>query len=325
MRILHDRWMPPVLVLAGLYNLLWGSAVVLLPAWTWEWSGMAWADRPLTYPQLWQCIGMIVGVYGIGYLVAATDPVRHWPIVLVGFLGKVFGPIGYVQGVVQGEVPWQAIRTILFNDLIWWVPFFLILRRAWQVFYTDRALPPHRPLPELLSQLPTNTGLSLLELSNQAPVLVVLLRHFGCTFCKEALADLARLRPQIEAQGTQIVLVHLAESDEKAKALFARYQLDDLPRISDPTAELYRALGLRRGRLTQLLLNPRVWWRGWQATRRGHLVGPLVGDGFRMPGVFLIDRGEIVKAYRHPDASATPDYVELASCPVSTGVESVSR
>jgi hypothetical protein len=44
-----------------------------------------------------------------------------------------------------------------------------------------------------------------------------------------------------------------------------------------------------------------------------------------MPGVFLIDRGEIVKAYRHPDASALPDYVELASCPVSTGVESVSR
>ena len=36
------------------------------------------------YPQIWQCVGMIVGVYGVGYLVAASDPLRHWPIVLVG-------------------------------------------------------------------------------------------------------------------------------------------------------------------------------------------------------------------------------------------------
>ena len=41
-------------------------------------------------------MGMIVGVYGIGYLIAARDPRTHWPIVLVGLLGKVFGPIGFV-------------------------------------------------------------------------------------------------------------------------------------------------------------------------------------------------------------------------------------
>lgn len=45
----------------------------------------------VNYPEIWQCVGMIVGVivgvYGIGYLVAASDPRRHWPIVLVGLLG----------------------------------------------------------------------------------------------------------------------------------------------------------------------------------------------------------------------------------------------
>jgi hypothetical protein len=74
---------------------------------------------------------MIVGVYGIGYGIAAYDSARHWPIVLVGLLGKIFGPIGFVWAATQGELPWSAGATILTNDLIWWIPFALILRRAW--------------------------------------------------------------------------------------------------------------------------------------------------------------------------------------------------
>jgi hypothetical protein len=73
---------------------------------------------------------MIVGVYGIGYLAAARDPVRHWPIVLVGFLGKIFGPLGYVMGVLQGDVPLAFGVTLPTNDLIWWVPFGMILYHA---------------------------------------------------------------------------------------------------------------------------------------------------------------------------------------------------
>ena len=82
-----------VLFAAGAYNVLWGAFAVLFPS-----AMFRWLDMPLpNYPQLWQCIGMIVGVYGIGYAIAAFDPARHWPIVLVGFLGKVFGPLGMVQ------------------------------------------------------------------------------------------------------------------------------------------------------------------------------------------------------------------------------------
>ena len=77
-----------VLLLAGVYNLAWGSACVAFPVATLELLGVA----PLpTVPQLWQCIGMIVGVYGLGYLIASRDPFRHWPITLIGLLGKVFG------------------------------------------------------------------------------------------------------------------------------------------------------------------------------------------------------------------------------------------
>jgi small multidrug resistance pump len=90
-----DNWMKPVLLAAGVYNILWGGFVLLFPLAMFRWFGMAAPN----YPQLWQCVGMIVGVYGVGYIAAARDPLRHWPIVLVGFLGKVFGPIGFVQAV----------------------------------------------------------------------------------------------------------------------------------------------------------------------------------------------------------------------------------
>ncbi len=48
---------------------------------------------------------MISGVYGVGYAAAALDPLRHWTIVLVGFLGMVFGPVGFVSAEAQGEIP----------------------------------------------------------------------------------------------------------------------------------------------------------------------------------------------------------------------------
>lgn len=118
--------------LAGIYNIVWGTLVVLFPLKFFELFGM---ETP-NYPELWQCIGMIVGVYGLGYWIAAKDPLTHYPIVLVGFLGKIFGPIGFLQALITGRFPLAFGVNIIFNDLIWWVPFFLILKKK---FDRDRA------------------------------------------------------------------------------------------------------------------------------------------------------------------------------------------
>ncbi|MED6306587.1 MAG: alkyl hydroperoxide reductase, partial [Planctomycetota bacterium] len=87
---------------------------------------------PPSYPFLWQCVGMIVGVYGIGYLAASRDPIRHWPIVLVGMLGKILGPIGFIQTALAGDIAWSFGIMIIFNDLVWWIPFGGILALAWK-------------------------------------------------------------------------------------------------------------------------------------------------------------------------------------------------
>ncbi len=125
-------WMSAVLWAAALYNLAWGAWVVLMPNALLDLVGVPRLSPAGT--AIWQCVGMIVGVYGIGYACAARDPARHWPIVLVGLLGKIFGPIGFVDAVlVKGIFPRSFGWTILTNDLIWWVPFTLILVHAYRV------------------------------------------------------------------------------------------------------------------------------------------------------------------------------------------------
>lgn len=88
-----------VLLAAGVYNVLWGAFAVLFPAAIFDWLGM---PQP-NYPQFWQCIGMIVGVYGLGYAIAAFDPARHWPIVLVGFWERFSGRWGWCRRCGRGS------------------------------------------------------------------------------------------------------------------------------------------------------------------------------------------------------------------------------
>lgn len=116
-------WATWWLVAAGFYNLSWGAGTILFPHLQFDFSEI----ERINYPEVWQCVGMIVGAYGIGYLIAANDPRTHWPIVLVGLLGKVLGPIGFASALLEGTFPLRFGLTILTNDLIWWVPFTMIL------------------------------------------------------------------------------------------------------------------------------------------------------------------------------------------------------
>ncbi|MEO1130146.1 MAG: alkyl hydroperoxide reductase [Planctomycetota bacterium] len=126
-------WMAAVLWAAAVYNVVWGAAVVLAAPWTLGLLGLEPGSVDDITLAFWRCIGMIVGVYGVGYAAAARDPLRHWPIVLVGFLGKIFGPVGFMQAAFIDEtIPVTFGITIIPNDLIWWIPFGAILLAAWK-------------------------------------------------------------------------------------------------------------------------------------------------------------------------------------------------
>ncbi len=121
-------WMSLTLRIAAVYNLVWGTWTILFPNQFFLLTGM----EPLNHPMIWQGMGMVIGVYGLGYWWASFDPIRHWPVVAVGFLGKIMGPVGFVMNYLQGKVSIAFGYTLITNDLIWWIPFFLILRASYR-------------------------------------------------------------------------------------------------------------------------------------------------------------------------------------------------
>lgn len=120
----HSQW----LWAAAWYNLGFGFWVVLFPD-----QAFALFDMPpAQYPFIWQSVGMIVGVYGLGYAFAALDEQREWIVVMVGWLGKLFGPIGFIYTFALGDLPLAFGTILLFNDLIWYPSFFGIMWRKFR-------------------------------------------------------------------------------------------------------------------------------------------------------------------------------------------------
>ena len=163
---------------------------------------------------------------------------------------------------------------------------------------------------DLLAAYASQNGRTLTELASR-PLFLVFLRHFGCTFCREAVDTIAKQRHEIESGGSKLAFVHLG-TEEKAQWFFKPYNLLDVPRFIDAEGRLYQAFGLLRAELRQYL-NSESILRMLLAWSRGHFVGVPAGDIQRMPGAFLMDRGEIRKAFRHKLVSDRPDYVALAS------------
>ena len=162
----------------------------------------------------------------------------------------------------------------------------------------------------ILQQMVTNEGATVMELSCRQPVLLVFLRHFGCTFCREALADLSKKREKIESLGTQVVFVHMSDF-ATAERYFQRYDLPGVTHVSDPDCDFYAAFGLAKGNLTQLF-GLQSWIRGFDsAILQGRGIGWQIGDGFQMPGVFVIQEGEVKEAFIHKLSSSRPDYIAL--------------
>ncbi len=166
----------------------------------------------------------------------------------------------------------------------------------------------------------TDSGRALLDLVEATPVLLVFLRHAGCTFCRESLGDIAAIRNEIESHGTRIILVHMGDRVEIQKVI-ARCGLSDLERICDPEQRLYDAFGLLKGSWRQLF-GPKVWIRGVIAGLfRGHGWNKPVADATQMPGVFYIDQAWIVRRFRHKSAADRPCYTDLCNVPEQTQLE----
>src|SRR5215469_5903228 len=112
-----------------------------------------------------------------------------------------------------------------------------------------------------LASVHTESGANLLALAEASPVLLIFLRHFGCSFCRQTISDVAGLKGELDRRGVRPVFVHLG-TPERARPFFEYYGIGDVERVSDPEARVYRepVFAVERKNFLMTLLPPRVWW-----------------------------------------------------------------
>ena len=159
-----------------------------------------------------------------------------------------------------------------------------------------------------------NSKESLASVASDQPVLLVFLRHFGCSFCREAMSDLSKLKTEMTSKGIRLVFVHMAPEKVTAEKFFKRYSLLPVDHISDPEKQFYRKFGLIRCSPGKLL--------GFGNFVRGFESGILngngfanpseeLGDGFQMPGIFMVYKGEVLSQFIHRFPYDRPNYNEI--------------
>ena len=125
---MNNKWTSFVLRATGIYNILLGFYIICFPQHLLEIFN-------IQVPQgsaLGQYIGIAIMVSGIGYFIAAKSPLQHWPIILVGLLCKILGPISFLKALILENLPTVFGVVICLNDLILLLPFLLILYNVYK-------------------------------------------------------------------------------------------------------------------------------------------------------------------------------------------------
>jgi len=166
---------------------------------------------------------------------------------------------------------------------------------------------------EILEATFTNEGTDLYKITSEKPVFLVFLRHFGCTFCREAMTDISKILNHIDDAGLKPIIVHMSE-ENVAEEFFEKYKLKGVSHISDPDLSLYEYFGLSKGTFGQLY-GLKTWLRGLKAGIIDGHGGPSLkkgwGDYTQMPGLFILKNNAIKAKFGHKTAADRPDYISF--------------
>jgi peroxiredoxin len=162
---------------------------------------------------------------------------------------------------------------------------------------------------ELLEAIFTNEGNDLRSIAEQNCVMLVFLRQFGCAFCREALDDVSDVKTELDQRNIKLVFVHLAE-ENYGDIYLEKFGLKGEEHISDPDMSLYEYFGLQKGSFRELY-GLKIWTR-LASLKFTSDVNAAYGNVKQMPGIFLIQKGEIINSFIHKSAAERPDYLAIA-------------
>ena len=164
--------------------------------------------------------------------------------------------------------------------------------------------------PEALEARVSGVGLVPGRLRDQldgGPQLLVFLRHFGCVFCRETVADLRAIaedHPRFPP-----VLFFFIGSPTEGRAFMRRYW-PGARAVADPDKRIYAAFEMGRGNLLQMF-GPGVWAGNRRARAKGNTQGKRSGDIWMMPGCFLVDGPRVLWAHEYAHAADQPDFTSI--------------
>lgn len=140
-------------------------------------------------------------------------------------------------------------------------------------------------------------------------LMVVFLRHFGCTYCRKTLSTYKAFSESHKDKMFSPLFIHMSSMQDGAKMLEA-YGLGGVAHISDPEQKLYKMFSLDRGSLLQHF-GPKVLKKGLKDLFV-HGVGGLKGDGFQMPGIFVINEKGVINSFRNTTVADDINFEHLA-------------
>ena len=139
------------------------------------------------------------------------------------------------------------------------------------------------------------------------PAVIVWLRHFGCVFCREQVAEIRANRAAIEALGGGIAFV--GNGGPRYAKAFKESFAPDVTVLTDPDLRSYRTIGARSGILKTI--GPQAWKAGIRALRSGARQTSVKGHPYQQGAVMVLTPGDhIVYSYLsrvagdHPSVSS---------------------
>lgn len=199
-----------------------------------------------------------------------------------------------------GEVKHFVLPFHAFIDLI------IILSVGFKLnnyhLFSNEAFFDLKKINELFKFVRTNQGEVLGDLGSNKKLLLVFVRHFGCTFCRENVDEISKMKDKISELNLEPVFVHMSDP-AFAEDFFQQYFDQKISFISDPNLSLYKAFGLKRGSLLQLY-GLKTWLRGFYAgIIKGHGLGSSEGDVMQLGGYFIYHNGQVELLNPHQSAS----------------------
>jgi hypothetical protein len=130
--------------------------------------------------------------------------------------------------------------------------------------------------------------------TGQRPVLLLLLRQFGCMLCRRCVGHVIKIYPRLEELGIRVIAVGTGPPDAALK--FAQETNFPGRIVTDQSRAIYRAFNCKRG--LRLCMGKRTLAAAKLARAEGYSQGAAAGDLYQLGGVFLLSRDDGI-LYQH--------------------------